>query len=260
MSIQATEAVSPSLFGAPTATASPTATADKDMFLQLLVAQMRYQDPLTRPTPASSSPSRRSSPPWRRCRTSPTRPRCCSPPDGLRRQRPGRPARHLDRRRHRHRPAAASSRGVTFGADGPASSTSAGRRCPLGPASPPSRAAPARDAPRVPDPSVRRRPDRTRRNSPCFAHSSPASAACASTRPCSTSPATTSPTPTPPASRPAPTVFQDTLSQMLTGAGAASANRGGTNPIQVGPRRAGRRDRDQLQPGLRADHRPGRPT
>jgi flagellar hook protein FlgE len=30
------------------------------------------------------------------------------------------------------------------------------------------------------------------------------------------------------------TVFSDTLSQMLTGASAANANRGGTNPIQVG--------------------------
>jgi len=30
------------------------------------------------------------------------------------------------------------------------------------------------------------------------------------------------------------TVFQDTLSQMLTGASAANANRGGTNPVQVG--------------------------
>jgi flagellar hook protein FlgE len=30
------------------------------------------------------------------------------------------------------------------------------------------------------------------------------------------------------------TVFQDTLSQMLTGATAASANRGGTNPMQIG--------------------------
>ncbi|MFL6024305.1 MAG: flagellar hook-basal body complex protein [Marmoricola sp.] len=30
------------------------------------------------------------------------------------------------------------------------------------------------------------------------------------------------------------TVFQDTLSQMLTGASAANVNRGGTNPIQVG--------------------------
>jgi len=30
------------------------------------------------------------------------------------------------------------------------------------------------------------------------------------------------------------TVFQDTLSQMLTGGSAANANRGGTNPIQVG--------------------------
>src|SRR3954447_16346975 len=30
------------------------------------------------------------------------------------------------------------------------------------------------------------------------------------------------------------TVFQDTLSQMLTGASAANANRGGTNPIQIG--------------------------
>jgi flagellar hook protein FlgE len=30
------------------------------------------------------------------------------------------------------------------------------------------------------------------------------------------------------------TVFEDTLSQMLTGSSAANANRGGTNPIQVG--------------------------
>jgi flagellar hook protein FlgE len=30
------------------------------------------------------------------------------------------------------------------------------------------------------------------------------------------------------------TVFEDTLSQMLTGSSAASANRGGTNPIQIG--------------------------
>lgn len=30
------------------------------------------------------------------------------------------------------------------------------------------------------------------------------------------------------------TVFQDTLSQMLTGASGSSANRGGTNPVQVG--------------------------
>lgn len=30
------------------------------------------------------------------------------------------------------------------------------------------------------------------------------------------------------------TVFQDTLSQMLTGAAGANANRGGTNPVQVG--------------------------
>ncbi|RNL62651.1 flagellar hook-basal body complex protein [Nocardioides marmoriginsengisoli] len=30
------------------------------------------------------------------------------------------------------------------------------------------------------------------------------------------------------------TVFQDTLSQMLTGSSAANANRGGTNPIQIG--------------------------
>eukprot|EP01032_Pedospumella_encystans_P036228 gene36228-40984_t len=29
-------------------------------------------------------------------------------------------------------------------------------------------------------------------------------------------------------------VFQDTLSQMLTGASGASAGQGGTNPIQVG--------------------------
>ncbi|WP_162599678.1 flagellar hook capping FlgD N-terminal domain-containing protein [Nocardioides solisilvae] len=47
MSIPATEAVSAGMFGpATTSTSTPTTAADKDMFLQLMVAQMRYQDPL----------------------------------------------------------------------------------------------------------------------------------------------------------------------------------------------------------------------
>lgn len=44
MSIPATEAVTPGLFG--TGTTATQNTQDKDMFLQLLVTQMRYQDPL----------------------------------------------------------------------------------------------------------------------------------------------------------------------------------------------------------------------
>jgi flagellar basal-body rod modification protein FlgD len=54
MSIPATEGVTTGMFGT-TSTSSPTTTktsADKNMFLQLLVAQMRYQDP-SNPTDSS---------------------------------------------------------------------------------------------------------------------------------------------------------------------------------------------------------------
>lgn len=44
MSINPTEAVTPGLFGPATTTSQ--AAQDKDMFLQLMVTQMRYQDPL----------------------------------------------------------------------------------------------------------------------------------------------------------------------------------------------------------------------
>lgn len=54
MSIPATEAVTTAgMFGtADTASTTQGASADKDMFLQLLVAQMRYQDPMN-PTDSS---------------------------------------------------------------------------------------------------------------------------------------------------------------------------------------------------------------
>ena len=54
MSIPATEAVTTGLFGTPgtTGTSTTSASADKNMFLQLLVAQMRYQDPMN-PTDSS---------------------------------------------------------------------------------------------------------------------------------------------------------------------------------------------------------------
>lgn len=54
MSIPATEAVTTGMFGTTgTSTSSGTSkSADKDMFLQLLVAQMRYQDPMN-PTDSS---------------------------------------------------------------------------------------------------------------------------------------------------------------------------------------------------------------
>jgi flagellar basal-body rod modification protein FlgD len=53
MSIPATEAVTTGLFGATSTSSTGTSAAgDKDMFLQLLVAQMRYQDPMN-PTDSS---------------------------------------------------------------------------------------------------------------------------------------------------------------------------------------------------------------
>jgi flagellar basal-body rod modification protein FlgD len=53
MSIPATEAVTTGLFGtAPSASTGASGSADKEMFLQLLVAQMRYQDPMN-PTDSS---------------------------------------------------------------------------------------------------------------------------------------------------------------------------------------------------------------
>lgn len=53
MSVPATEAVTTGMFG-PTSpsTTGTSGTADKEMFLQLLVAQMRYQDPMN-PTDSS---------------------------------------------------------------------------------------------------------------------------------------------------------------------------------------------------------------
>jgi len=54
MSIPATEAVSTGMFGtaSDTAATGKSGAADKEMFLQLLVAQMRYQDPMN-PTDSS---------------------------------------------------------------------------------------------------------------------------------------------------------------------------------------------------------------
>jgi flagellar basal-body rod modification protein FlgD len=53
MSIPATEAVTTGLFGtAGTSSTGTSAAGDKEMFLQLLVAQMRYQDPMN-PTDSS---------------------------------------------------------------------------------------------------------------------------------------------------------------------------------------------------------------
>lgn len=56
MSVPATEAVTTGMFGptqsSATSTSGSAGTADKEMFLQLLVAQMRYQDPMN-PTDSS---------------------------------------------------------------------------------------------------------------------------------------------------------------------------------------------------------------
>ncbi|MGO4258030.1 flagellar hook assembly protein FlgD [Marmoricola sp. RAF53] len=53
MSVSATEGVTSGMFSTPDAKAgSKTSSTDKDMFLQLLVAQMKYQDPMN-PTDSS---------------------------------------------------------------------------------------------------------------------------------------------------------------------------------------------------------------
>jgi flagellar basal-body rod modification protein FlgD len=52
MSIPATEAVTTGMFGTAGTTSTSAQSGDKDMFMQLLVAQMRYQDPMN-PTDSS---------------------------------------------------------------------------------------------------------------------------------------------------------------------------------------------------------------
>lgn len=52
MSIPATEAVTSGMFGTAGTSSTTSGSADKEMFLQLLVAQMRYQDPMN-PTDSS---------------------------------------------------------------------------------------------------------------------------------------------------------------------------------------------------------------
>ena len=52
MTISSTEAVAGGLFTPPESTADPTKKDDKDTFLALLVAQLRYQDP-SNPTDSS---------------------------------------------------------------------------------------------------------------------------------------------------------------------------------------------------------------
>ncbi|WP_278257178.1 flagellar basal body protein [Nocardioides convexus] len=56
------------------------------------------------------------------------------------------------------------------------------------------------------------------------------------------------------------TVFSDTLSQMLTAASGGNAERGGTNPIQIGLGVQARGDVHQLRAGLGAGSPAGRPT
>ena len=53
------------------------------------------------------------------------------------------------------------------------------------------------------------------------------------------------------------TVFEDTLSQVVRAGGGPQGLRGGTNPAQVGPRRARRRHHHQLRPGQHPDDRQG---
>ena len=52
MSVPATESVASGMFGTAGTSSTTSGSADKEMFLQLLVAQMRYQDPMN-PTDSS---------------------------------------------------------------------------------------------------------------------------------------------------------------------------------------------------------------
>ena len=53
-----------------------------------------------------------------------------------------------------------------------------------------------------------------------------------------------------------PAVFQDTLSQVIRAGGPPAADRGGTNPAQVGLGVKVAGDHHQLDPGRHAVHRP----
>ena len=217
------------------------------MFLNLMVAQLRYQDPLN---PADSGEFLAQSAQF----TSLEKMQdmvdqstaLLGSPGGVRRRGHGRGRTSAIWPRTAPLPPARSAR-CTFDVSGPMLVIGGTERQPR-PDHLHHRPLGRHASPTTPRPPARRPTRRHRRPDPllpgelrCFVHSSPASAACASTRPCSTSPATTSPTPTPSASRPARTLFQDTLSQMLT--------------VAPGTQRCRHARRDQPDPG-----RSGRPV
>ena len=145
MSIPATEAVTSGWHVPSPDRDDRQPTADKEMFLQLMVAQLRYQDPMN-PTDSSAVPGpvgavhRAGEDAGRR---RPDR-RPARRADGLRRQRPGRQAGHLARRRRRP-PTSGTVGGVTFGATGPVLDVDgAGRPARPGPAPSPATAGTAR--------------------------------------------------------------------------------------------------------------------
>ena len=96
------------------------------MFLQLLVAQMRYQDPMN-PTDSSQFLSQSAQfTALEKMQDVADQTAQLFRPDGVRRQRPDRQAGHLDDVRRRHETGTVA--GVTFAAPTARSSTSAARR------------------------------------------------------------------------------------------------------------------------------------
>ena len=209
MSIPATESVSTGMYLPTDPTATTAGAQDKQMFLELIVAQLRYQDPID---PTDSSEFLAQSAQFTALeKMQDVADRTQYAPqlaDRVRREGDGRPGGDVHRRRRhasaRHRRSASPS------APRPVSDID-DTSLPLSQI--PSRSAPPR-RPARPTPHLTPSSKRNIMLRSLFSGIT----ACAPTSVCSTSPATTSPTPTPSASRAATTVFQDTLSQMLTGA------------------------------------------
>ena len=240
--------------------------ADKDMFLQLLVAQMKYQDPMN-PTDSSAVPGPVGAvhrPGEDAGRRRPDRSSCVASQmafgaSGL----VGRTVSWTNSRRDGH-PDRAASAGVTFGTDGPCSTSAAARSPWPGPVRQGGTATAASATTSRPPPArtgtttttsrlARTHPPRgTTMLRSLFAGISGlrANQTMLDVTGNNIANANTA------GFKASTTVFQDTLSQMLTAAGGANAAQRRHQPDPGRPRRPGRRHQHQLQPGLGPDDRP----
>ena len=223
---------------------------NKDMFLKLLVAQMRYQDPNNPASTTEFMSQTATFTRWRSSRSWPSRtPKLADAAALAVRRRTRRPLRQLDRENGAEKSGTVTS--VRFGGSSPTAVVGA-RRCPSG-SSPRSPSRPRRQPPAPPAPL----PTRHRRDPPVLRSMYSAisglkahqvkldvtgnNIANVNTVGFKSSQAT----------------FEDTLSQVMRNGSAPTGRRRRHQPRAGRPRRQGRRHHDQLRAGHPADHRPG---